>query len=518
MSAPGKRKSEQLVAPKPAPVVPAEAEADDSGRARKSARSRGVSVKLTGAGSCKQQEAAEPGSGNADDTDMPPAADAPMVASGGGGGGKFDVGDTIILLNGSLCYEADVLQVQGADAPAATKKGTKKAEPAPAATRSYLVRYTKWPRRPEEWVAEMFVNEWSEALAKGATNRPPRARMWDAKKAGGAKGGAAGADDEEELDEEDEPAPKPAPKVDGGAAPKVEDKAEGRRSGRGPKPSTAVNETGADEAGSKRQRKSNDKAEEVKEEKAAGKGVGAVRGAAAGGGGRAAARSVTPFSDGEGGESTMAVHADEDANALMDLFGGGGGKKDPKTLKEEGEEEDDDMNDDEEEGEDDDNEEEDGEDGEEDEDEDEEEEEEEEANDDREGEAEVDDDEEEEEVEDDLKLILAQQKQKDKKDANLLKEQEAAQLEIKSPRAEAKKAMEDARRKHRRKGLPMKSLPAPREIDLAARTLEGEGDPKAALSDERPPSSAATTKDTSGVARVRRRKPAKPCASLLPMW
>jgi hypothetical protein len=114
--------------------------------------------------------------------------------------------------------------------------------------------------------------------------------------------------------------------------------------------------------------------------------------------------------------------------------------------------------------------------------------------------------------------ILAQQKQKDKKDANLLKEQEAAQLEIKSPRAEAKKAMEDARRKHRRKGLPMKSLPAPREIDLAARTLEGEGDPKAALSDERPPSSAATAKDTSGVARVRRRKPAKPCASLLPMW
>ena len=78
--------------------------------------------------------------------------------------------------------------------------------------------------------------------------------------------------------------------------------------------------------------------------------------------------------------------------------------------------------------------------------------------------------------------------------------------------------MEDARRKHRRKGLPMKSLPAPREIDLAARALEGEGDSKAALSDERPPSAAATTKDTSGVARVRRRKPAKPCASLLPMW
>ena len=67
MSAPGKRKSEQLAALKPAPVVPAEAEADDSGRARKSARSRGVSVKLTGAGSCKQQEAAEPGSGGAED-------------------------------------------------------------------------------------------------------------------------------------------------------------------------------------------------------------------------------------------------------------------------------------------------------------------------------------------------------------------------------------------------------------------------------------------------------------------
>jgi hypothetical protein len=121
-----------------------------------------VSIKLTGAGSCKQQEAAEPGSGNADDTDMPPAADAPMVASGGGGG-KFDVGDTIILLNGSLCYEADVLQVQGADAPAATKKGTKKAEPAPAATRCSTHR--------SDWPADMCLAVCGRQARRGATAR-----------------------------------------------------------------------------------------------------------------------------------------------------------------------------------------------------------------------------------------------------------------------------------------------------------------------------------------------------------
>ncbi len=502
MSAPGGKRSLKQ--------TPAEAEADDSGRARKSARSRGVSVKLTGAGSCKQQEAAEPGGG---DADVPPAA-APdaLMAAGGGGGGKFEVGDTVILHNGSLCYEAEVLQVS-TEGPVAAKKGAKKAEPAAPATCSYLIRYTKWSRRPEEWVAEGFVNEWSEALAKGATNRPPRKLMWVGQKAGSAA--KAGADDAL-AEAEDEP----AVKADGGAVPEAEGKAEGRRSGRAPKPSTLLNDTGADEAGRKRQRKPSDKAtaEKAKEEAAASMVAGAVGGVVAGGGGRAAARSVTPFSDGDGGEP--GAHADEDANALMDLFGGGGGKKEPKALKEEGEEDDEEMEDDDEEGEDDENEEDEGE--EEDEEDEEEEEEEEEAND--EGEGEGDDDEEEEEVEDDLKLILAQQKQKDKKDASLLKEQEAAQMEIKSPRAEAKKALEDARRKHRRKGVPIKSLPAPRIVDLTARTADGEGAEGATPSEERPPSAAAAPTEVSGVisrygaeARVRRRKPAKPSASLTPM-
>ena len=50
-----------------------------------------------------------------------------------------------------------------------------------------------WPRRPEEWVSEAFVFPWSEAMAKGGTNRPPRKLMWVEHKAssGDAKGGRA---------------------------------------------------------------------------------------------------------------------------------------------------------------------------------------------------------------------------------------------------------------------------------------------------------------------------------------
>jgi len=178
--------------------------------------------------------------------------------------------------------------------------------------------------------------------------------------------------------------------------------------------------------------------------------------------------------------------------------------------------------DEEEEGEDDDNEEDEGEDDEEeDEDEDEDEDE---AND--EGEGEGDDDEEEEEVEDDLKLILAQQKQKDKKESSLLKEHEAAQMDIKSPRAEVKRVNEDAKRKHRRKGVPMRSMPAPRFLDLhAARGDDGDG---ATPLDDRPPSAAAPaaapTTEVYGIlnrhgseTRERRRKPVKPNPGLAPV-
>ena len=42
------------------------------------------------------------------------APDVAMMEGGamGGGGGMFDVGATVVLFNGSLCYEAEILQVR----------------------------------------------------------------------------------------------------------------------------------------------------------------------------------------------------------------------------------------------------------------------------------------------------------------------------------------------------------------------------------------------------------------------
>mmetsp|Transcript_35681 Transcript_35681/g.93676 ORF Transcript_35681/g.93676 Transcript_35681/m.93676 type:complete len:241 (+) Transcript_35681:3148-3870(+) len=202
--------------------------------------------------------------------------------------------------------------------------------------------------------------------------------------------------------------------------------------------------------------------------------------------------------------------ADEDADALLSLFSS---KKAPRA-KEEGEEDEDDMEDEQDDA------------GEEDQDDDEEEEEDEEEDDDDdddddeanddEGEGEGDDD----EVDDDLALILAQQKMKDKKEAVLLKDQGAAN-DIRSPRVETRKALEDATNKHRRKGVPMRSLPAPRALLPASndnpKAADGSGS-DARTTEERP---TASTAEVSGVVarhasavRVRRRKPAKPSAGL----
>ena len=63
------------------------------------------------------------GAGSAEEA--APAAAASIAP--GAGGGKFEPGDTVILYNGSLCYEAEVLQVGTGEAVAAGgKKGSKK--------------------------------------------------------------------------------------------------------------------------------------------------------------------------------------------------------------------------------------------------------------------------------------------------------------------------------------------------------------------------------------------------------
>lgn len=165
---------------------PAESE---SGRARKSARNDGkedgaepqptakggrqprqLRVKLTGAGNCTRQMQDSPGGGAGDGggatapstaassgealaSDDVSAGGAGGVAAAGEGnaapaGGKFEVGDTVILFNGSLCYEAEVLQSQLSEWPPSKKrtigqrKDDEKAAGGPPVI-SYLIRYTR---------------------------------------------------------------------------------------------------------------------------------------------------------------------------------------------------------------------------------------------------------------------------------------------------------------------------------------------------------------------------------------
>ena len=89
--------------------------------------------------------------------DLLPDAAAAAAAAAASSPGKFEVSDTVVLFNGSLCYEAEILQVGSADGGGGGKKPAtgKKKEGA-----GYLIRYTRWPRRPEEWVSEAFVYAW----------------------------------------------------------------------------------------------------------------------------------------------------------------------------------------------------------------------------------------------------------------------------------------------------------------------------------------------------------------------
>ena len=232
-------------------------------------------VKLTGAGNCTRQMqestpsssepgAAVPSAAGTDAVDASAAASTVLAAgaTAAATGTKFEVGDTIILHNGSLCYEAEVLQVTAADVPG-SKKGAagRKKEGESALGCSYQIRYLKWPRRPEEWVSDQFVYAWSEALAKGATNRPPRKLMWVEQK-GAPRGGGL---DEGEAEDDAKP-----------EASEAEAKAEGRRSGRAPKPSALLNEAAPDDVGRKRQRKPSEKAGEKAKDDAAARHVNAL--------------------------------------------------------------------------------------------------------------------------------------------------------------------------------------------------------------------------------------------------
>ena len=403
-----------------------------------------------------------------------------------GGSHKFEAGETAILFNGSLCYEAEIIQVQGADA-APPKKGAKKGS---GEGTTYLIRYTKWPRRPEEWVGDSFVYPWSEQLSKSATNRPPRKLMWVEHKAASGSAAAAvaasAADDDGVKDDE----------AEGTSGP--------RRGGRAAKPTAIGADADESGAGKKRQRKPLDKGAKDKDE-----GAGGARG-----------RSTTPLSEQDDGSAAAAAMAamegQSDADALMDLMKGGPSDR-MAQHEEDGEEEDGEEDDEEDEGE-----------------EEEEEEEDDESNDGEEEDEEMDDkerDDDEEEGEDeddgdaadDLKLLLAQKKHKEKESG------QAPELDspmLKSPRAD-KKAVD---LKHRRKGIPLKSLKPLTLIsvalDVSARGSDT-GDAEGAQGEEgsgnmgtRSVNAPAPAPEESGVVSrlpgaVRRRKPKCPARSLI---
>ena len=170
------------------------AKTEENGGAR-AGRTKGLRVKLAGAGKCTRRGAEEESVAEepvAEESVATPAAEAPAAepvsgGSGGGGGGgaaeaaaaKFQLGAVIILYNGSLRYEAEVLKVSLSEPKKSTPpaKGARGRVASPGPSISYLVRYTKWPRRPEEWVGEAFAYQWDESLAKIVTNRPPRKQM-----------------------------------------------------------------------------------------------------------------------------------------------------------------------------------------------------------------------------------------------------------------------------------------------------------------------------------------------------
>jgi hypothetical protein len=401
------------------------------------------------------------------------AAAAPAAAAGGGG--KYDVGDTVILMNGSLCYEAEVLQVQPVgEAPTAKAKGGRAKSGADEV--SYLIRYTKWQRRPEEWVNESFIYPWTEARNKNATNRPPRKAMWAEHKPIVEPTGSNAMQVLADAGESGE----------GGEGGEAE--GSGRRSGRARAAAAAAAEASAEEdagAGRKRQRRPTEKAR-----------VESDAGSGRGGGGR----STTPISEGAEGDAAAALmmggqaHGDDDADALMGLMKGSA-----MDAEGEGEGEDDEDDEDDDEGEEGEEEEEEEEDGEE------------EEEDDKDGGSDDEDDEDAEDAADDLKLILAQQKKN--------KEEEPKDV-LKSPRADKRI---DGVAHHRRKGVPMKSFKplavisldgdANSEADGSKADGEAGGPNGGANKNAEDGDSGVLFKPTAGA--VRRRKPACPSKSLV---
>ena len=130
-----------------------------------------------------------------------------LTAAAAEGSGRFEEGSSAILSNGSLVYEVEIVEAPSDPAP---RKGKK---PAAESSAMYLVRYSRYAKRPEEWVAESFFYPWTEALMRLATNRPPRKQMWVEVKTAATAGRPARDED---------------PEVD----PDAEMAAAGRRSGR----------------------------------------------------------------------------------------------------------------------------------------------------------------------------------------------------------------------------------------------------------------------------------------------
>ena len=130
-------------------------------------RGRKLRVKLTGAATCTRdlqdsEVSTQPAEGA---VAMDTSAPAPAAVAGA----QFSEGAMVLLMNGSLCYEAQVVQVADTDM---SKKG--------APGFSYLVRYTKWLRRPEEWVGEAFVHPHTECAIcppRPTPCSPPTSRL-----------------------------------------------------------------------------------------------------------------------------------------------------------------------------------------------------------------------------------------------------------------------------------------------------------------------------------------------------
>ena len=199
MSARVKRKRGETKDPVPPPV---KEESLATPAKRTSPPPRQLRVKLTGAGNCTRKipddASSEPSVKSTAPATAAAAASQEAAFSDAGNGGRFQVGSFAITSGANCIYEVEILQVAEAPAAKAAKGGARpgrsKAMPE-APDVSYLVRYTKWPRRAEEWVPGQFVVGWNEQLAKAATSRAPKKGLW----ADSATATDPEVDDEEEA-------------------------------------------------------------------------------------------------------------------------------------------------------------------------------------------------------------------------------------------------------------------------------------------------------------------------------